>query len=241
MHGWCLGVSGGSCPQGLGLRCRVLHSATHPHPTGCTLLVLARRVWGRQRVWTDRQRGTSVGQLRLFLADKPPPGLRHTIFLAFRPGHPLSILALALQEGFGDGGGWEPISIVWGMEVTCFAAGETCREFFHCCLSHLNSVTSSVSEPALAKLPPSARQGLWAGALPVAQAAHHLHKAVLGKKYVPLWGLSVFWAGWSGPEGTEDLPSTGWDSVAESSRLLGAGRFPPWSLGAGANLPPTPT
>lgn len=34
-----------------------------------------------------------------------------------------------------------------------------CREFFHCCLSHLNSITSRVSEPML---PPSSWQGwIW--------------------------------------------------------------------------------
>lgn len=33
------------------------------------------------------------------------------------------------------------------------------REFFHCCLSHLNSITSRVSEPML---PPSSWQGwIW--------------------------------------------------------------------------------
>lgn len=42
-------------------------------------------------------------QLRLLLADETP-SLQHS-FLAFHPGHPLSILALALREGFGDGGG----------------------------------------------------------------------------------------------------------------------------------------
>lgn len=62
-------------------------------------------------------------RLWLFLADETP-SLRHN-FLAFCPGHSLSILVLALREGFGDGGGWELISIVRGMEVTCFAAGET--------------------------------------------------------------------------------------------------------------------
>lgn len=40
-------------------------------------------------------------QPQLFLADRAP-GLQHNL-LAFCPGHLLSILALALQEGFGDG------------------------------------------------------------------------------------------------------------------------------------------
>lgn len=46
---------------------------------------------------------------------------------------------------------------------------------------------------------------LWAGALPRAPAGHHLPEAILGEKCAPC-GWFFFWAGWSGLEGTEDLP-----------------------------------
>ena len=141
---------------------------------GCSAPPRARTPWAAPS-WSRRggfRAGKGCGQtgseacpwvrLRLFLADETP-GLQHD-FLAFCPGHPLSILALALREGFGDGG--------VGAHFNCSGNGSNsfcgcrnpaelaaCREFFHSRLSCLNSVTSRVSEPMLGTLPPSSRQG----------------------------------------------------------------------------------
>lgn len=141
-------------------------------------------------------------RLRLFLADKTS-GLGH-ILLAFHPGHPLSILACALWEDFGNGG-WEPNSIVQGMEVTHFAAGGTqrsllCAGSFSTALSRLNSITSSVSKPTLCVLlPPSSWQGqVWWAAFGLESGMGTLAspaRGLLGGEICTLWDLASFWAG----------------------------------------------
>lgn len=165
-----------------------------------------------------------------------PLGLWHSL-LAFHPGQLLSILVLALQEGFGDRG--------VGTHFNCLGTGSysfcgwrdpvelAARRLFSLLfvlLEQWNLEGSGTSAQHAAAILMAGQGGnLWAGALYITSP-----RLFWGRNMHLVESDILLGRGERGA-----VSSTGWDCAVKRPELLKAGRFPLWSVQAGINLPPT--